>query len=342
MRYSSHIAVLILVAGLFGQSPGSALQSDAEWKAYTGVQKTELVSLANLLYNNENYEQALLAFFQFIYRYPGDRMEPAAYYYIGKCYEKSGLPSLAESYYQRLLTDTKADSAMRSYARYRLGLIWVMSSQFERSDSLCAGSRDPYLMTIAGVARMRAQDWTSARQALKSAEARFNQNYYSEQFQEFYDAMDRAQRISGKRHWLTLALSVFPGGGWAYLGDWRAAAGALLGTTVPILLSQAPAPQIQPVIRYDPGLNMLVPRLTALRASGGIPQTIQPRPLMAPTPDLVGLGLGIYLGSGFYSVKSVRQENRRIVQESIDSAVTQDLLDRIFRNTDPVFDEIFF
>ena len=58
-----------------------------EWQNYTSFQRQELVNFATFLYDKEFYERALLVYFQFLYKYPGDELEMAAYFKIGKCYE---------------------------------------------------------------------------------------------------------------------------------------------------------------------------------------------------------------------------------------------------------------
>ena len=67
----------------------------AEWQNYTSFQRQELVNFANFLFDEQFYERALLVFFQFLYKYPGDELEIAAYFNIAKCYEIMGIWDLA-------------------------------------------------------------------------------------------------------------------------------------------------------------------------------------------------------------------------------------------------------
>ena len=46
-----------------------------EWQNYTSFQRQELVNFATFLYDEEFYERALLVYFQFLYKYPGDVLE---------------------------------------------------------------------------------------------------------------------------------------------------------------------------------------------------------------------------------------------------------------------------
>ena len=75
----------------------------SEWQDYTSFQRQELVNFATFLYDEEFYERALLVYFQFLYKYPGDELEMAAYFKIGKCYEMMENWDLAENYYNRII-----------------------------------------------------------------------------------------------------------------------------------------------------------------------------------------------------------------------------------------------
>ena len=58
-----------------------------EWQNYTKFQREELVNFATFLYNEGFYERALLSYFQYLYKYPNDKLQMATYFQIGKCYE---------------------------------------------------------------------------------------------------------------------------------------------------------------------------------------------------------------------------------------------------------------
>ena len=52
------------------------------------------------------YERALLSYFQFLYKYPKDELEMAAYFQIAKCYESLESWGLAQNYYNRILEES--------------------------------------------------------------------------------------------------------------------------------------------------------------------------------------------------------------------------------------------
>ena len=81
-----------------------------EWKNHTSFQRQELVNFATFLYNEGFYERALLSYFQYLYRYPKDKLEMAAYFQIGKCYENMRNWDLAKNYYNRIIDASPSGS----------------------------------------------------------------------------------------------------------------------------------------------------------------------------------------------------------------------------------------
>ena len=78
----------VLLQGLFGQQQYLDVEDiKEEWKDFTSFQRQELVNYTNFLYNEGFYERALLGYFQFLYKYPKDKLEIATYFQIAKCYE---------------------------------------------------------------------------------------------------------------------------------------------------------------------------------------------------------------------------------------------------------------
>ena len=95
----------------------------SEWQDYTSFQRQELVNFATFLYDEEFYERALLVYFQFLYKYPGDELEMAAYFKIGKCYEMMENWDLAKNYYNRIIEKSPEGSVASNAANYQLHFI---------------------------------------------------------------------------------------------------------------------------------------------------------------------------------------------------------------------------
>ena len=91
VRFRNFIVLIlapVLLQGLFGQQQYLDVEDiKEEWKDFTSFQRQELVNYTNFLYNEGFYERALLGCFQFLYKYPKDKLEIATYFQIAKSYE---------------------------------------------------------------------------------------------------------------------------------------------------------------------------------------------------------------------------------------------------------------
>jgi Uncharacterized protein conserved in bacteria len=103
----------------------------AEWQNYTSFQRQELVNFANFLFDEQFYERALLIYFQFLYKYPSDELEMAAYFKIGKCYELMGNWDLAENYYNRIIKESPPGSIASNAAKYQLSYVALQIGNYE-------------------------------------------------------------------------------------------------------------------------------------------------------------------------------------------------------------------
>jgi len=84
------------------QSPyRSADDIKQEWVDHTSHQRGELVSFCDFLFQEGHYERCLLSCFQFMYRFPGDPIEPVILYHIARSYEEMENYDLALTYYKR-------------------------------------------------------------------------------------------------------------------------------------------------------------------------------------------------------------------------------------------------
>ncbi|MBN4081005.1 tetratricopeptide repeat protein, partial [Caldithrix abyssi] len=101
----------------------------SEWRNYTSYQRQELVNFATFLYNEGFYERALLTYFQYLYKYPKDELELAAYFQIAKCYEELENWDLARNYYHRILDESSGESIAANAAQYQLHYISLINEE---------------------------------------------------------------------------------------------------------------------------------------------------------------------------------------------------------------------
>ena len=331
------IIVIIMTGLIMAQAKSSAIQTDQGWKHYTSTQKIELISLSNYLYDNELYDRAILSFFQYIYRYPGDSLEPTAYYYIGRCYEESSQPQLAVEYYDKIHTYTFTDSSIKQLARYRMGISQLLIDNDKEVFKITEGTDDPYLLTLRGLVEFRAMNWSDARQTLRVAEAAFNDTYYSKLLREMYEYIDHAVLLSGKKRWITLLASTFPGGGWAYLGDYNSAVGTFAAVTIPLFFTFSTVDVASSSVRYEYAYNTIIPQNKGYGERVTISKAINSNGLSGIRYDLLGISLSAYLGSIYSSQSNVSETNRKTVEEYIETRITKVWLDDVFLNIEPDF-----
>ena len=163
-----------------------------EWKDHTSFQRQELVNFATFLYNEGFYERALLSYFQYLYRYPKDKLEMAAYFQIGKCYENMRNWDLAKNYYNRIIDASLSGSVNAKAAQYQLHYIALANEDYIAVLDSTEETKDPYELVFRAYAHFETLEWTEAQQAFKAAEALFDYDHYSKQIQPFYSSFFRS------------------------------------------------------------------------------------------------------------------------------------------------------
>ena len=297
----------------------------AEWQNYTSFQRQELVNFANFLFDEQFYERALLIYFQFLYKYPSDELEMAAYFKIGKCYELMGNWDLAENYYNRIIKESPSGSIALNAAKYQLSYVALQIGNYETIIEKTSQSLDPYDLIFRAYAHFKMLEWNESRVAFKSAEAEFDHNYYTKKIRPWYNAINTAENAPLKSRTPALLSSLLPGGGFIYLKQNKNGIGtlgasvltyaaifsaSLVSQTKPISISsnrQMIAPMSSDIIskegKFYSSEGYLIPNnlnLSTNNRSAIIPPTI--------------LALGIYFGSIWKSVHDIDESNRKLVQ----------------------------
>lgn len=330
VRIRKHFYLLIAV-GLFAQDPPYRNTGDIrdEWQDYTSFQKQELLSFCDFLSEEGFYDRALLAYFQFLYRYPGDPLEPAVYYRIANTYEASQNTGLARTYYRRVLEEADSASVEFQATEYRMLNLSLLEGAYEEVLEATEFSEDPYKLTFRGYTFLYKLNWSSARQSFLAAEEKFDHAHYSDMLAPLFQAVDNAARIKPKGRWLSFAAAIFPGGGHAYLQQWEAASGSLLSTFI-LYSAMNLVPQFtqQDGLSFTAKQEILIPQGGSLSSKDGnyvapqnfsIPKDLNVKAsntkLLVPPLLLV---TGIYIGSIWKTVQDVDQANLRLVRDFVD------------------------
>ena len=336
MQRNIILAIWLFAALLIAQNPAYRNTDDIkqEWQDYTSFQKQELLSFCDFLTEEEFHDRALLAYFQFLYRYPGDSLETSVYYRIAQSYEYTFNPGIARTYYNRVLAEADSASVEFKAAQYKMHSLALMEGDYERILSATEHSQDPYDLTFRGYAYFHKLDWLSARQSFLAAEEKFDHQHYSDMLAPVFQAVDNAAAVEPKNRWISLAAAFIPGGGHAYLKQWESATGSLISTLV--LYS---AMNMVPDLPQSGGLGFTSKREILIPQSGGIKTEngsyTNPEHFTVPSdlnvktnntklliPTLV-IGLGIYAGSIWKTVKDVDEANLRLVKDFV-SKVTEE------------------
>lgn len=336
----------LLVSSLLGQDQYRSIQqAQDDWQDYTQFQKHELLSFCDFLLTEGFHERALLSLFQYLYRYPGDSLETAVYYYIAQSYEFSENPDLAELYYTRTQEmSNSADMVFRA-AEYRKMYLLLEAREYDQILEKTELSEDPYDLTFRGYAFFQKLKWIEARQSFLAAEEQFDHPYYSKRLAPMFKAIDASANVPLRNKWLFLAASLVPGGGHAYLEQWESA-GAMLASMVLIssMLSSATLTQ-SGYLAFDQSNQNVVPLSNGIKTEDDtftqqqgyqFPKSIKlsSENVKILIPPIV-VGLGLYIGSIWKTWIDVDQANRARVERFVGKVTNKIAIDRFMDFPEP-------
>ena len=229
MRKSVVYVLSLFLIGFLGGQEQYYSKDDirTEWADYSSYQRNELITFCDFLFEKNHYDRALLNYFQFLYRFPGDELESTIYYQIGRCYEKTLNPKLAIVYYQRVLDYGDSTSIVFKAANYHKMYLHLIGDENRIVLDRTQLTEDPYLLVFRGYAFIRELDWKSAQLTFLSAEERFGQEYYSNLLNPLFKYIESVSDIPQKKNGISLLASIFPGGGEGYLRKWSSGIGVL-------------------------------------------------------------------------------------------------------------------
>ena len=317
---------LLVLNSLFAQLKYLDVQDiKEEWKDFTSFQRQELVSYSTFLYSEGFYERALLGYFQYLYKYPKDNLELAAYYQIAKCYEKLDNWDLARNYYNRIIEESLPGSSNSNAAKYQIHYTNLMNENYDEIIANTFESRDPYEMIFRGYAHFENLEWKKSKQSFQAAESLFDHKHYSKLINAWYKAIKSAENAPLKKKTPALLSSLFPGGGFIYLDQKKNAIGLISST---ILLYSAILSIVsdnnngdiflvsnkQKNIPVDSGFK-LVEDNPSISKNYLIPKSmsISKRSVSAIAAPLT-LALGLQFASGWKSVIDIDGANKKLVK----------------------------
>ncbi|MFQ6614959.1 MAG: tol-pal system YbgF family protein [Fidelibacterota bacterium] len=336
--------IKIILAGVFvsliaGQDMYHSLDEiKKEWKDYTKFQRGELLNFCNFLYDAGYYDRAVVSLYQFLYRFPGDRMENIIYYKLGRSLEKTGKWVEARRYFQDLLSRLDSNSVAFRATQYHDLYLQYRLADYEGLLNRLNGSSDPYHLLMMGYTNMATGDYSRARIAFLTAEEVLDDTYYINRIDPIVDLIDSVQVVPRKKRMLSFFSSLIPGGGKAYLSDWESAAGILATSILSLwILPKVSSGQLGLTLMYP--VQDIVPEAKFLKK--GEPFTVSrdhyPSAIISGTSGRkywvgpISIALVLYGTSIWNAVSVVGEVNRqaidRYVQGWIESYPLQQFMD---------------
>ena len=341
------ITFLFFVCVVCGQNFRTVDDIKDDWQDHTTFQKHELLSFCDFLIDGGHYERALLSLFQYLYKFPGDSLEVPVLYHIARSYDLSGNPILANRYYDQVINLADENFRVSQAANYRKLIIKYYQEDYKSVLEETDNATDPYLITLRGYIFLQELDWISARQAFLSADERFKHRYYSQLIAPIMQSIDNAAEVPMKNKWQTLAASLVPGGGRAYLREWGNAGGALASFFLVASLASSNTGLLQSGnISLVDNRNELIPQgvgykldyndLPKSPLSFGLPTEVilsNTNNNLIYTPAI--LAASIYLGTIFKTYQDVDNAIQRLFRNHINMTIAKTPLESFMDFSEP-------
>ena len=341
------ITFLFFVCVVCGQNFRTVDDIKDDWQDHTTFQKHELLSFCDFLIDGGHYERALLSLFQYLYKFPGDSLEVPVLYHIARSYDLSGNPILANRYYDQVINLADGNFRVSQAANYRKLIIKYYQEDYKSVLEETDNATDPYLITLRGYIFLQELDWISARQAFLSADERFKHRYYSGLIAPIMQSIDNAAEVPMKNKWQTLAASLVPGGGRAYLREWGNAGGALASFFLVASLASSNTGLLQSGnLSLVDNRNELIPQgfgsylddndLPKSPLSFGLPTEVtlsNTNNNLIYTPAI--LAASIYLGTILKTYQDVDNANQRLFRNHIDITIAKTPLESFMDFAEP-------
>lgn len=317
MRKSVVYVLTLFLIGFLGGQEQYYSKDDIrrDWADYSSYQRDELITFCNFLFEKNHYDRALLNYFQFLYRFPGDELESTIYYQIGRCYEKTHNPKLAIVYYQRVLDYGDSASIVFKAANYHKMYLHLIEDENRIVLDRTHLTDDPYLLVFRGYAFIRELDWKSAQLTFLSAEERFGQEYYSNLLNPLFEYIESVPDIPQKDERTSLLASIFPGGGEGYLRKWSSGIGVLSSMIILTGFLPSSSSPNSNLLSFKNSVLDYIPTNSSSN-SKIIPQRIRIKSndLKVLIPSVVLCG-GIYFGSSWKTAQNTKKYNQVMMNE---------------------------
>ena len=342
------IVLLFFISISYSQNYRNVDEIKNDWLEHTTFQKHELLSFCDFLFDGGHYERALLSLFQYLYKFPSDSLEVPVLYYVARSYDLSGNPPLANRYYDEVINLTDENDRVYQASYYRKLIIQYHQGDYDTILEDTKNETDPYLIILRGYIFLNNLEWVAARQSFLSADERFKHRHYSALIAPIMQNIDNAAEVPMKNKWQTLAASIFPGGGRAYLREWGNAGGALASffLVASLASSNTELLQTKKPFSFVDNRNELIPQglgynlddnnlpksLLAFRLPTEVTLSNTNNNLIY-TPAI--LAVSIYLGTIMKTYDGVENANQRLFRNHINIRIAKTPLESFMDFSEP-------
>jgi hypothetical protein len=268
-------------------------------------------------------------------------------YHIARSYDLSENPILANRYYDEVINLTDENDRVYKAAYYRKLLIKYYQDDYDVILDETENETDPYLIILRGYIFLNDLQWVAARQSFLSADERFRHRHYSSLIAPIMQTIDNAAEVPMKNKWQTLAASIFPGGGRAYLQEWENAGGALASFFLVASLASSSTDLNQSGdLSLTDNRNALIPLGAGYQLDSnkfpnnpstyGLPKNVilsSKNKYLIYTP--IALSLSIYIGTILKTYQDVDNANQLLFRNHIQTAIEKTPIDSFMDFMEP-------
>ena len=138
---------------------------------------------------------------------------------------------MAEEYFQQVQSMVLPNSLEYRAADYRLTFLSLQKGDYLAvHEALSNDSLDPYFIVFDGYANFMELKWAEAKEDFQLCQQRFKTQKYDRLLKRLIRGCEDASDLPVKNRSLAGILSVLPGGGRVYLGDWIPATGTFIAS----------------------------------------------------------------------------------------------------------------
>ena len=218
------VFLIILFNISYGQSLYKTVEDlEEKWENYTSYQKEELLSFMDFLFQEKKYDKCITAGFRYNFLYPEDSLIPEIYFFIARSYEELTDYNKALEFYKKSQNLSKINSSLFKSNQYRIAYIYLMLGNFNEVNKISEISKDPYLITFNGFAKLNDLDFVNSKNEFNKARKLFKSKSNRRNLSILMRACDNVKKLPNLNPSRAAMYGIIPGAGRLYLQEYRQA-----------------------------------------------------------------------------------------------------------------------